>query len=108
MAVDSAGGNGVTLNAGSITLNNNYIGLDLTGAAAGNAGDGVYVAATSSNNLIGLNSSGAAEAVANVISGNGGNGISFHNSSGNTVVANRIGTDPTARWRSATAAMGSG
>jgi hypothetical protein len=95
MAVDNASGNGVTLNAGSITLDNNYIGLDLTGAAAGNAGDGVYVAATSSNNLIGLNPSGAAGVVANVISGNGGNGISFHNSSGNTVVANRIGTDPT-------------
>jgi hypothetical protein len=95
MAVDNASGNGVTLDAGSITLNNNYIGLDLAGAAAGNAGDGVYVAATSSNNLIGLNPSGASDVVANVISGNGGNGISFHNSSGNTVVANRIGTDPT-------------
>ena len=93
MAVDNAGGNGVTLNADSITLNNNYIGLDLAGVAAGNAGDGVYIAATSSNNLIGLNPSGASDVVANVISGNGGNGISFHNSSGNTVVANRIGTD---------------
>src|SRR6185437_9239997 len=95
MAVDGAGGNGVMLIAGSITLNGNYIGLNLGGAAAGNAGDGVYVAATSSNNLIGLNPSGASDVVANVVSGNGGNGISFHNSSANTVVANRIGTDPT-------------
>ena len=108
MAVDGAGGNGVMLIAGSITLNGNYIGLNLGGAAAGNAGDGVYVAATSSNNLIGLNPSGTSDVVANVVSGNGGNGISFHNSSGNTVVANRIGTDPTGTWRSATAATGSG
>ncbi|HWB51841.1 MAG TPA: FG-GAP-like repeat-containing protein [Stellaceae bacterium] len=101
VAIDNAGGNGVTLDAGAITLNNNYIGLDLSGAAAGNSGDGVFVAATSSNNLIGLNptsnqgTTAAAGVVANVISGNGGNGISLHGSSGNTAVANRIGTDPT-------------
>ena len=101
VAVDNANGNGVTLNAGSITLNDNYIGLNLAGQAAGNSGDGVYVSASSSNNLIGLNptsalgTAAAAGIVTNVISGNGGNGISFHGSSGNTVVANRIGTDPT-------------
>jgi len=94
LSVCNASGNGVTLNAGSITLNSNYIGLDLTGAAAGNGGDGVYVSASSSNNFIGLNASGASGVVANVISGNAGNGISFHGSSGNTVVANRIGTAP--------------
>ena len=54
LAVDNASGNGVTLNAGSITLNGNYIGLNLAGAASGNAGDGVYVSSTSSNNVIGL------------------------------------------------------
>jgi hypothetical protein len=101
VAVDNANGNGVTLNDGSITLNNDYIGLNLAGAAAGNSGDGVYVSATSSNNRIGLNptsslgTTAAAGVVANVISGNGGNGISFHGSTGNVVVANRIGTDPT-------------
>lgn len=94
LAVCNAAGNGVTLNAGSITLDNNYIGLDSAGAAFGNSGDGVYVSAGSSNNLIGLNPSGASGVVANVISGNAGNGLSFHGSSGNTVVANRIGTDP--------------
>ena len=72
LAVDDASGNGVTLNAGSITLNCDYIGLDLTGAAFGNGGDGVYVSPTSSGNLIGLNRSGASGVVANVISGNGG------------------------------------
>lgn len=92
MAVVNAAGNGVTLDAGSITLNNNYIGLNLSGVAFGNGGDGIFVSATSANNQIGLNPSGASGVVANVISGNGGNGISFHGSAGNTVVANRIGT----------------
>jgi parallel beta-helix repeat protein len=93
VAVDNAGGDGVTLKAGSITLNDDYIGLDLTGAAAGNQGDGVYVSSTSSGNLIGLNSSGDSGVVANVISGNGGSGLVLSGSSGNTVAANRIGTN---------------
>src|SRR5580704_9564362 len=46
LAVANANGNGVTLNASSITLNDNYIGLNLQGQAAGNSGDGVYVSAT--------------------------------------------------------------
>jgi parallel beta-helix repeat protein len=93
VAVDNASGSGVTLNASSITLNDNYIGLDLTGSAFGNHGDGVYVSATSSRNLIGLNSSGASGVVANVISGNTGSGIVLSGSSGNTVVSNHIGTN---------------
>jgi len=103
VSIGHAGGNGVTLNAGSITLNQDYIGLEVTGAAAGNAGDGVYVGPGSSNNLIGLNPSAASGVVANVISANGGNGISLHGSSGNTLVNNRIGTDPTG-----TVGMGNG
>ena len=95
IAVDNAGGNGVTLDASAITLNLDYIGIDLAGAAFGNSGDGIYVAATSSKDFIGLNPSGASGAVGNVISGNAGSGVSFHGSSGNTVVANRIGTNPT-------------
>ena len=93
VAVDNANGNGVTLNASSITLNNNYIGLDPAGAAFGNHGDGVYVSATSSRNLIGLNSSGASGVVGNVISGNMGSGIVLSGSSDDTVVSNRIGTN---------------
>ncbi|MGB8798244.1 MAG: hypothetical protein WCC70_11890 [Candidatus Aquilonibacter sp.] len=93
IAVDNAGGNGVTLNASSITLNFDSIGVNVAGVAFGNSGDGVYVSGTSSNNLIGLNPSGASGVVGNVISGNAGNGISFHGSSGNVVVANRIGTN---------------
>jgi parallel beta-helix repeat protein len=93
VAVDNASGDGVTLNASSITLNGDYIGLDLTGAAFGNNGAGVYISATSSRNLIGLNRSGATGVVANVISGNMGSGIVLSGSSGNIVVSNRIGTD---------------
>ena len=93
LAIGNATGNGVTLNAGSITLDRNYIGLDLAGAALGNGGDGVFVSATSSNNLIGLNPTAASGVVSNVISGNVGNGISLHGSSNNTFVNNRIGTN---------------
>ena len=93
VAVDDASGNGVTLDAQSVTLNDNYIGLNLAGAAAGNGNNGVYVSATSAGNFIGLNGSGDAGAVANVISGNRGSGIALVGSSANTVVANRIGTN---------------
>jgi parallel beta-helix repeat protein len=93
VAVDDASGNGVTLDAGLVTLNDNYIGLDLAGAAAGNGADGVYVSAASDRNRIGLNSSRASGVVANVISGNRGSGIVLVGSSGNTVVDNRIGTN---------------
>jgi len=48
VALGGASGAGVTLNAGSILLNNNYIGLALDGTALGNTGDGVFVASTSS------------------------------------------------------------
>lgn len=101
LAVGNAAGNGVTLVAGNITLNNNYIGLALDGSAAGNSGDGVFVAATSSANQIGYNPEAATLAangdpatgvVSNVISANGGNGISLHGSADNVIVSNRIGT----------------
>ena len=92
VAVDGARGNGVTLDAGHVTLNDNYIGLNLAGAAAPNGGNGVYVSAASARNFIGLNGSHASGAVANVISGNRGNGIVLAGSR-NTVAANRIGTN---------------
>jgi hypothetical protein len=93
MAVDNASGNGVTLDAGSVTLNDNYIGLDLAGAAAGNGADGVHISAASAGDLIGLNTTRASGVVGNVISGNRGSGIAIAGSSANTVVANRIGTN---------------
>ena len=93
LSVTNAIGNGVTLNAGSITLNLNYIGLHRNGTASRNGGDGISVSAKSSNDRIGINQSGASGALGNVVSGNAGNGISLHGSSGNVIAANRIGTD---------------
>jgi parallel beta-helix repeat protein len=93
-AVDNASGNGLTLNAARVTLNGDYIGLDLAGAPFGNRGDGVFIATTSSANTIGRNRSGVSGVVANVISGNTRSGLVLSGSSGNTVVANRIGTNP--------------
>jgi parallel beta-helix repeat protein len=103
LAVDRAGGDGVTLAAGSITLNGDYIGLNLAGRAAGNRGAGVYVSARSSGDFIGLNPARAAGVVANVISANRGSGIVLSGSSGTTLVDNRIGTSA-----AGTAAIGNG
>jgi len=103
VAVDDASGAGVTLLASFVTVNHDYIGLDLAGKALGNRGAGIAVLPGSSRNRIGLNLSGDSGAVANVISGNGGNGISLIGTSGNVVVANRIGANP-----AGTAAIGNG
>ncbi|MBN8908362.1 MAG: hypothetical protein J0H99_17435, partial [Rhodospirillales bacterium] len=102
LALGGASGNGVTLEAGSITLDGNYVGLTVAGEAFGNLGDGIWISASSGNNLIGVNPSVSLDGttavggyVANVISGNAGNGISLHGSANNSIVDNRIGTDPT-------------
>ncbi len=97
LAVNGASGNGVTINAASMTLAGNYIGLTLSGTARANTGDGVYVAATSSNDTIGINATNASGAISNVISGNGGNGISLNGSNNDVIVANRIGTNSTGK-----------
>ncbi|MGI8447638.1 MAG: hypothetical protein ACR2MP_10765 [Streptosporangiaceae bacterium] len=94
LAVDGASGAAVRLEASNITLDANYIGLSPSGAAAGNHGDGVFVAPGSYGNTIGENLSGKSGAVSNVISGNGGNGITLFGSSLNTIQDNRIGTNP--------------
>ena len=96
IAVDGAAGNGVTLNASSITLKSDYLGVNLAGAAAGNLGDGVYV--TGSNNTI----------AQNLISANTGNGISLHNAATNTIAANRIGTNAAGSAALANGRNGSG
>ncbi len=103
LSICGASGNGVTLDAGSITLAGDYVGLTLSGQAIGNSEDGVYVASGSSNDLIGSNPTAASGVVSNVISGNGGNGISLNGSSQDTLVDNYIGTDP-----SGTAAIANG
>src|SRR5690349_998557 len=93
VALGGANGAGVTLNAGNILLNNDYIGLALDGTALGNTGDGVFVASTSSGNQIGSNPDATSRVVTNVISNNGGNGITFSGSADNVVESNRIGTN---------------
>ncbi len=92
LVVGNANGHGVIVNSSNFTLNADYVGIRADGTAFGNAGDGIFISATSSNNKIGLNPTGASGLVANVISGNGGNGLSLHGSSGNVIVDNHIGT----------------
>ncbi len=91
LAVVRSSSNGITLNAGSIALMLNQVGVDLTGADAGNAEDGIHINATSNNNRIGDNLSSASNYFSNLISGNGGDGIEINGSSGNTVQSNLIG-----------------
>lgn len=85
--------NGITLNASNITIVNNYIGLNLSGAVSPNAGSGIYIASASTNNIIGVNPQSISNLYSNVISGNTGHGIQIVGSSGNTIQANAIGTN---------------
>ena len=95
LALGNASADGVTLHAGAVTVDKCYVGLAADGTALGNARDGIRIESTSSNNKIGLNESEASGVVGNVISANGGNGITVAGGSGNVFVANRIGTDAT-------------
>jgi hypothetical protein len=95
LAVTRASEAGVTLKAPSVTLDADYLGVTVAGTPGGNRGDGLYVSPASSGDQIGRNPSGTAGLTADVISGNGGNGITLDGSSGDTIVANRIGTSPT-------------
>ena len=103
LAICHASGSGVELDAGSITLNGDYIGLDLTGAVAGNAGDGVLVSATSSGNHIGSNPDSRIRCRHQRDLRQRRQRHHLQGSSGNTLVDNRIGTDVTG-----TAAMANG
>lgn len=95
ISIGDASGAGVTLAASHITVASDYIGLATDGTALGNGGDGLLVTSASSDNLIGLNPNADVGVVSNVISNNAGNGITLDGSSGNTLVDNRVGTDPT-------------
>ena len=90
----------------AITLNHDYIGLNLNGHPAGNHGNGVLVA--SNGNRIGLNPAKAANVVGNVISANAGAGIMLAGAAHNTVVSNRIGTNRAGTGRWATPGTGCG
>jgi parallel beta-helix repeat protein len=95
VAVGGASGNGVTIESSNVTIAGDYVGLTTSGAANGNGGSGIFIASTSSGNTIGSNPTAASGVVSNVISGNAGNGIMIDGSSGNTLVNNYVGTDPT-------------
>jgi hypothetical protein len=73
LAVDRASGNGVTLVAGQVTLNGDYIGLNLAGTAAPNGGNGVYVAGGSAGNTLNGNFIGTTASGHRAL-GNAGNG----------------------------------
>ncbi len=82
---------GIAINASNTVVEGNYIGTDLNGTVAiPNVSDGVRVT-NAANNRIG---SATVAAAGNVISGNGGSGITFSQagSSGGLAVGNLIGT----------------
>ena len=85
---------GINLRSGShlSTINGNFIGTDYTGAAAlGNSENGISIADSSDSNI-----GGKLAAARNVVSGNGGDGISLFNSgTGNKIQGNYIGVDAT-------------
>ena len=81
----SAHGDGITLHATKITINGDYIGLARTAVSRATAATASYAAPGSSWNVIGPIPGHTVGVVANVISGNGGNGIMLDGSSDNTV-----------------------
>ena len=76
--INSFSGNGIHITGNSNGVGLNYIGLDPSGAAAGNGGAGILI--ESSNNF----------ASDNVIAFNGGDGITVASGRGNDVAVNNI------------------
>ena len=103
--ISGNGGNGISVGAGGVSIQGNYIGTDVTGSLPlGNGGDGIYIGGPSPNDIIGGPLSGAG----NVIANNGGDGIRIVDqpgesdnqnnpiaSSGAIIQGNKIGTDVT-------------
>ena len=94
LAVGNAAGDGIAVAAPAVMIAGNYVGLTISGASAPNAGAGVHLMAGSDGSTIGTNPDNSSAWVSNVISNNGGSGLVIDGSSGNVVVANRIGTNP--------------
>lgn len=90
------GGNGCSAislyGASKATIEGNWLGLDATGAALGDAYRGVDAWNSASNNVIGGGVAGAG----NVIGAEGWDGVGFSGAADNNkVLGNLIGTDPT-------------
>lgn len=85
-------GNGIEINSGSNLIQGNFIGTNQTGtAAATNNTNGIAVTGGTLNTI-----GGATVGLRNIISGNGGRGISVSGLGGsntNTIQGNYIGTD---------------
>ena len=87
LSVHSGAADGIRLNANGNRVEGSYLGLEETGAAAGNASDGVQI--DGDDNVVG----GTAPEDRNVISANGFGGVSATGTN-NRVKHNTIGTDP--------------
>lgn len=90
--ISGNGGNGVSIdNVSGVRILNNYIGVDATGSGAlatGNFADGVTLLDSTGATALGAAGAG------NVISNNGGEGVSIYaTATGNVVQANYIGTN---------------
>jgi uncharacterized repeat protein (TIGR01451 family) len=87
------------------TLLGNYIGINAAGTPFGNGNAGVAI-----NNGVSNTIGGTAAGAGNVISGNGfvaiSSGVSVSNATGNTILGNRIGTNPAGTAGVANAAGG--
>ncbi len=93
--ISANGGDGVLLTSGADNnfTGSNFIGVNVTGnAPLGNTLDGVAINdGADGNQLIGTYINMPPFVFANVISGNGGNGIDINNSNNDTVQANILG-----------------
>jgi CSLREA domain-containing protein len=95
--ISGNGGEGVSIDIEEVEVTTgnivqgNYIGTDANGAAALPNGDGIWIGAGASDTLIG----GVDEGAGNLISGNGGDGVSINDSgtTGTVVQGNLIGMD---------------
>ena len=91
IVIDNGGeGVGGANASGKNRISGNYVGLSSSGAVLGNVKNGIEVIGEGFENIIG----GPSKAYANVVSGNGANGISIgQGSSDNTIQNNFVGTD---------------
>ncbi|MEB3352849.1 MAG: right-handed parallel beta-helix repeat-containing protein [Cyanobacteriota bacterium] len=95
IAIMDAGGDGLTLDASNITVQNNHIGYALDGITGnGNTGNGIRITDKSYENLIGgidsLTGKSTGHDYSNLIGSNGGAGVRVDSSNSSTIESNRI------------------